>query len=71
MSFCIKEHKFGCSLHWAETQKSYFLGPAEGAKAERKKSCLGVMIMSHPGESGEAQFEIFTIKQSCIIELLS
>ncbi len=43
--------------------------PAVGVKAERKRSCLGVIIMSHPEESGEAQFESFTIKQSFVIEL--
>ncbi len=40
--FVHKVHQVGVvSLHWADTQKSYFLWPAEGAIAERKRGCPG------------------------------
>ncbi len=34
------------SLHWADTQKSYFLLPAEGLKAERERGCPEVIQKS-------------------------
>ncbi len=52
MSLCIqfgvhKVHQFGVvSLHWADTQKSYFLLPAEGLKAERERGCPEVIQKS-------------------------